>query len=207
MKYLLLQVSLLLSFYFHAQETPMSSSEIALFKTKVQQEMQSISSLQFDFVQTKHLSFLKNDVISKGKMYYNSNRMFKWEYNSPSLYSILFKSNAIYINDNGKKSAVSKNNELFQRLNTLVQQSISGQVFNNKDFTVSFTKNKLENTAQFTPKNASLKKYIKNVKLYFNHGEQLASKVKITEPSGDYTLLHFSNKRKNISIPLSVFNN
>ena len=42
-----------------------------------------VSSLQADFVQTKHLKLLKRPIVSRGKLYYRRPSQVRWEYTSP----------------------------------------------------------------------------------------------------------------------------
>ena len=57
------------------------------------------------------------------------------------------------------------------------------------------------------PKDATLKKYIKQMELYFDKKGNMVSQVKMTEPSNDYTTIVFKNKVTNAQIADSVFNN
>jgi outer membrane lipoprotein-sorting protein len=42
-----------------------------------------VSTLQADFVQTKHLKLLKKPIVSRGKLYYRRPSQVRWEYTSP----------------------------------------------------------------------------------------------------------------------------
>ena len=57
------------------------------------------------------------------------------------------------------------------------------------------------------PKDATLKKYIAQMELYFDKKANMVAQVKMTEPSKDYTTIVFKNKATNAQVPDSVFNN
>ena len=78
-------------------------------------------------------------------------------------------------------------------------------MFDDKEFNIEYFKNKDFNIAKLTPKEATLKKYIKQVYLYFPPNESVVSKVKLIEPSDDYTLIIFKNKVINAPIDDSSF--
>ena len=61
-----------------------------------------------------------------------------WQYKKPYDYSIIFKSGKIYINDEGKKSQMdAKSNKTFAKINKLIVGSVSGQLFDDKEFTIT----------------------------------------------------------------------
>jgi outer membrane lipoprotein carrier protein len=206
MKFLLV-LSLTAIFFSNgfSQEIAMNSSEISQFKLVVKQKIQAIKSLQLDFVQTKHLGFLSNDLSSKGHLFYAQKNV-KWSYTYPDIYNVLFKNGQVLINDKGKISSVPKSNDLFKKINSLVAQSIEGNLFENPDFTATFYKIGKEKIVKLSPNNANMAKYIKVVTVYFSENA-MVNKIRLTEASGDYTLLQFTNQKINIAIPSIVFNN
>lgn len=185
----------------------LTTEEVKAFKSKIEQGTKQMKSMKTDFNQNKHLSFMSNDVISKGKMFLNEEGFLKWEYIAPSKYSIIFKNNMVYIDDNGKKNSVNANNEVFKRINKLISGSINGQLFNDKEFVISYFKEGNQTLAKFLPSDKGLKKYIQEVFLYFPNNETTVSKVKLIEPSGDYTEITFVNKEINAKIDPKIFTN
>lgn len=208
MKYFGLLTLLLITNALFAQDQKMSASEIAQFKATTEKGTKTIKTVKTDFTQYKHLAFLENDIESSGKMMFKSPSSLNWKYISPYQYSILFKNNKIYINDQGNKSTVNaSNSKMFERINKLIVGTVSGNMFDDKEFTIEYYKNKDFNIAKLTPKEAALKKYIKQVYLYFPPNESVVSKVKLIEPSDDYTLIIFKNKIINAAIDDALFSN
>lgn len=206
MKYILLIVPFLCLNVF-AQEQKLNNEEIKTFKQRVEKETKSLTSIRTDFVQKKHMSFLSNDIESKGKMYLNSKGALKWEYISPNRYSVIFKDDVIYINDDGDKSSVSANQEMFKKINHLISGSLSGKLFDDKDFEISYFKDKDDIIVKLLPIDKTLKKYIQKVNLYFPKDAKTVSQVKMIEPSGDYTFISFKNKELNVQIDPRIFDN
>ena len=189
-----------------AQETKMSAAEITVFKDKVAKESQNIKTLKTDFVQFKHMDFLEKDIESTGEMYFKTENTLKWKYNKPYNYSILFANNKVSINDQGNKSSVNMgSNKMFEKLNKLIVGTVNGNLFDDKEFTISYFKTKEYCIAKLVPKTEAIKKYIAQVDLYFPVNEYTVSQVKLTEPSKDYTRIQFKNKVINAKIDNSVF--
>lgn len=191
-----------------AQEQKMSAAEITSFKSAVNATAKNTKTLTTDFVQYKHMDFLSKDIETSGKMSFKSPGMLLWQYTKPYQYSVVFKNNKIAINDAGKKSAMDMgSSKMFNKLNKLIVGSVNGDMFDENEFTISFFKTAEHNITKLMPKDTTLKKYIKQMELYFDKKGNMVSQVKMTEPSNDYTTIVFKNKVTNAQIADSVFNN
>ncbi|MEN2414481.1 outer membrane lipoprotein carrier protein LolA [Flavobacterium mesophilum] len=207
-KFYILLFSILFGANLFAQEQKMTDAEIASFKQDVNVVAKKIKTLSTDFVQYKHLDFLSKDIETSGKMLFKEPALLSWQYKKPYNYSIVFKNGKILINDEGKKSAVDiGNSKIFARINKLIVGSVSGNMFDDKEFTISYFKLKGQNLAKFIPKDATLKKYIKQIELTFDKEEATVVQVKLLESSEDYTRIVLKNKVINAKIDDSVFTN
>lgn len=199
---------LFLSFGIFSQEQKMSESEITAFKNSVNETAKNTKTLSTDFTQLKHMDFLSKDIETSGKMNFKSPNMLQWQYVKPYQYAIIFKNNKIFINDAGKKNNIDKgNSKMFDKLNKLIVGSVNGNMFDENEFAISYFKTKDFNITKLLPKDASLKKYVKQMELYFDKTGNTVSQVKMIEPSNDYTKIIFKNKVINAKIEDSVFNN
>ncbi|OBW41711.1 Outer-membrane lipoprotein carrier protein precursor [Chryseobacterium sp. MOF25P] len=196
---------LLASSFFFAQNTAMSGAEAKAFVTKVSSETKEIKTLQADFIQTKKMDFLDKSIITSGKMSLKSPNTLSWKYTKPYQYSIIFKENKIFINDQGKKSSVDAKSKTFEKINKLIVGSSNGKMFSDPEFSVEYLKNGNFNIAKFTPKSAQLLKYIKQIELHFPKNQTTVSQVNMTEASGDTTNIVFKNTKINAPIPASEF--
>jgi outer membrane lipoprotein carrier protein len=191
-----------------AQEQKMSTAEITTFKNAVNATAKSTKTLTTDFVQYKHMDFLAKDIETSGKMVFKTPGILLWQYTKPYQYSVIFKNNKIAINDAGKKSEMNVgNSKMFAKLNKLIVGSVSGDMFDENEFTITYLKSAEYNVTRLLPKDAALKKYIKEMELNFDKKGNMVSKVKMTEPSGDYTTIVFKNKAINAQVSDSVFTN
>ena len=196
---------ILISSFVFAQNTAMSGAEAKAFVAKVSSETKGIKTLQSDFIQTKKMDFLDKNIVTQGKMSLKTPNTLSWKYTKPYQYSIVFKENKIYINDQGKKSSVDAKSKTFEKINKLIVGSSNGQMFNDPEFSVSYFKNGNFNVAKFTPKTAQLLKYIKQIELQFPKNETTVSQVNMTEASGDTTNIVFKNTKINAPISASEF--
>lgn len=183
-------------------QTKLSSTEVKSLKQNISSLSKNMSSLQCDFKQTKHLDFLENDVISSGKLYYKSNTKIRWEYTSPFSYYVIFNHEKMFVNDNGKKKETNlSNNKLLKDLNKIMLGTVNGTgIFDEEKFDVTYYKSGTDYLAQMIPTDKNYKKYIKQIDLTFDGKTFYLKKIKSIEPSLDYTVIEFSNHKKNTTI-------
>lgn len=206
-KNILLAVFILISYQLSAQNTAMSAAEAKAFVNKLSSETKALKTLQSDFLQTKKMDFLDKSIITQGRMSLQSPNALSWKYTKPYQYSIVFKNNKIYINDQGKKSTLDAKSKTFEKINQLIVGSSNGKMFSDPEFKISYYKNAHYNVARFIPNTSQLSKYIKQIELYFPKNQFTASQVNMTEASGDTTQIVFKNTKINATIPASEFSN
>lgn len=208
LKRLLYFFILLFTFNVQAQQTAMSSAEIVNFRQKVETASKSTKTILSDFTQFKHLSFLSNDIKTSGKMAFKAPDLIKWEYIMPFKYSVIFKEDKLLINDEGKKSNVKIGaSKLFKKLNQLIVNSISGNMFDNNEFDIEYYKTVNYSEIVFSSKNKELSKYIKQFVLHFDKDDASVKEVKMIEPSDDFTLIVFKNRKENTILKDAIFTN
>ena|SRR5690606_17993093 len=189
-----------------AQTREMTANEQASFQASLRQLVE-IKTVSADFVQYKHLSFMKKPVESSGKLYVKHPDKLSWAYTTPFQYKMVFKDNKIYIDDQGKKQTINiGNNKQFEKISTLVSSSLRGGKYDEKEFAVSYLKQGNANMVRLTPKLAGAKKYIKEIVLLFSPMDKHIEEVKLVEPSNDYTRFVIKNRKVNTTIDESIFN-
>lgn len=186
-------------------QTKMSTTEADALKNTVKALSNNTETITSDFIQYKHLDFLSNDIKSEGKLAFKSPDMVKWEYVKPFAYSVLFKDEKLFINDNGNKSDMDMgSNKIFKQLNQLITASIKGDMFDASEFDVLYFKSDGVSEVHFTPVDTQFSEFIKVFHITFNdNGEVVA--VKMIEPSDDYTQIVFSNRSTNKPLADAVF--
>lgn len=183
----------------------MTRSEADALKTAVREQADTVETITSNFTQYKHLDFLSDAIESKGKLAFRAPDLVKWEYVAPFSYSIIFKNNTLYINDDGNKSTLDLGgNKIFTQLNQLITASIRGDLFDEKQFDISYFKEDGDSLVHFAPKDAQFAEFIKAFHLTFNTSGDVIE-VKMIEPSGDYTQIVFSGRKTNTPLSDAVF--
>jgi outer membrane lipoprotein-sorting protein len=195
-------VFFLFPLFLNAQEVKMTEAEIKAFKEAVVSSSKSMQSLTADFVQSKHASYLTKPIETLGEMSFKTPSMVLWKYKSPNKYSVIFKENKVHINEAGKKKSIGSS-KMFNKLYKLIVGSFNGELFDEKEFVISYFKVSGKPMVKLIPKDNSLKKYIKEVGLYFERDS--VSEVKLMESSDDFIHIFFKNKKFDTIINNDVF--
>ncbi|TYA52331.1 LolA family protein [Formosa maritima] len=188
-------------------QTKMSAPEAQSLKTLVKNQALTTKTISSDFTQYKHLDFLSNDIITKGTLAFKTPNLVKWEYVDPYKYTVIFRNETLYINDEGKKNQVDMgSNKLFKQLNSLIINSIKGDMFDDEAFNIEYFKTDTNSLVYFIPKDKKSSKYIDAFHITFNSKGDVVE-VKMIEPSGDFTKIVFTNKELNKPLADAIFTN
>ena len=206
--YILIIILLIVSMSIQAQESEMSVSEIKTFRAQITEVSEKTKSITTDFIQYKHLDFLTSDIETSGNMAFKAPNWVKWEYSDPYAYSVIFKEDQLLINDGGTKSNIKMgSSKLFKKLNELIINSVTGDMFDDESFEVSYYTTPDYNKVIFVSTDKKLAKMIAVFELHFDKKDGAVLEVKMIEPSQDYTRIVFSNRVVNSKISDAVFTN
>ncbi|WP_417887464.1 LolA family protein [Zunongwangia sp.] len=169
-------------------------------------KMAEAKSLHSEFRQIKVIAMMDSESESKGEIFYESPDLIKWVYNKPFSYSLLFKNDHLYINDDGQKSEQDlSGNKMFAKLGDLITGSLNGELLkDDENFTITYSHVKNGTNAVMIPKNENLASIFQKVVMCFSKENTLQS-VKLVEESGDYTMIQFKEWHFNKPIDKSVF--
>lgn len=179
------------------------TDQISQHIDKVATDIETINS---EFVQEKNITFLCETIISKGILRFENPDKLRLEYISPFEYLLIMNEGQLLINTGDSKTEYDlKSNKMFNQVNDLIISSVQGEIVTNPNYRTSFFENGDTLLVKLFPKQDELSKYIKNIDLYIGKGDFTVSKLQITEPSDDYTLIKFVNKIINEPLPDNSF--
>src|SRR5690606_26170363 len=188
-----------------SQLKPMGESQRRSFEQSLQHMVQ-LKTLEADFVQYKHMSFMQKPIVSKGKLYLKENNLLRWSYLTPFVYDMVFKNNKIQINDQGNKRTIDVGGSAqFEKISGIIASSMRGGQYDQKEFGVAYYLKDGANMVRLTPKVEEAKRYISSIDIVFSPSDKYIQEVVLTEPSKDYTRFVLSNKKVNKHIDDSIF--
>ncbi|MEO5787862.1 MAG: outer membrane lipoprotein carrier protein LolA [Gelidibacter sp.] len=208
-KHFILLFAFALSFAFSGiSQTKLLASEQQGFKAKVQKTAQNTKTIVSDFTQTKHIFVFDNVITSEGKLVFKAPNLVRWEYVKPYLNVAIFKDDQLLVNNEGKKQNIDLgSNKMFRSLNSLIVNSIKGDMFDESQFDLEYFKYGRGFLVKFIPKDKRMKKFIASFELTFSNATAEVEEVKLMEPNDDYTIITFHNRKLNTEVSDANFIN
>jgi outer membrane lipoprotein-sorting protein len=190
-----------------AQDANMKAvKDTTAFKNKLKEASAATNTIDCDFTQKKHLSFMSEDIITSGHFSFKKERKIRWEYLKPYSYIVVINNNDIYLKDDEKTSHFDANsNKMFQGINDMMVAIVKGDLFSTGDFKSSFLENDKYYFVKLLPVKGEMKNYLKGIEIYFDKKDMTVVKLKLTELSDDYTYIEYHNKTLNKPLSDALF--
>lgn len=202
----MLLIALVVSAFHGQQQEFAPMKDIAAFRRGLEAMAASTSSIKASFRQQKYLSILASEIESDGKIQFKKPNLLKWEYTVPYQYSLILNGKELIINDQGKENSFDINSsQSFQQINELIVNSVQGNILDEARFEITYLESKAHYMAQLKPKETQMKKFLKQIDVYFNRDNFTVSQIRLIEPEDDYTHIAFHEMKLNEAIPDAVF--
>jgi outer membrane lipoprotein-sorting protein len=181
-------------------------ADLAKFKTEFAAATQKTISIKSDFTQEKNLSMLSEKIVSKGNFWFKKDNRVRMEYNTPFKYLMILNKDKVYVKDGAKETKVStKSNKMFQQINKIMIDCMQGTMLDNTDFKTRVFENKNAALIELTPVTKGMKELFKSINVVVDKKDYAVLSIEMLEISGDNTIMRFTNKELNASIPDNLF--
>ena len=206
-KIILLTFLIVTAFSTQAQYAGYSPvADIAKFKADFSVATQKTSSVKSDFVQDKNLSMLSEKITSRGKFWFKKESRVRMEYTQPFQYLMVLNKDKVYVKDGQKENKISaKSNKLFQQINRIMIDCMQGTMLSNSDFKTRVFENRNAALVELVPVTRGLKELFKSINVIVDKKDFSVTSIEMQEISGDNTIMRFTNKELNASIPDTLF--
>jgi len=181
-------------------------ADLAKFKTEFSAVTQKTTSIRSDFTQEKNLAMLSEKITSKGNFWFKKDSRVRMEYIQPFKYLMILNKDKVYVKDGQKENKVStKSNKLFQQINKIMIDCMQGTMLNNTDFNTHVFENKNSALVELSPVTKGLKELFRSINVIVDKKDFSVTSIEMKEVSGDNTIIRFTNKEPNASIPDALF--
>lgn len=181
-------------------------TDLAKFKTEFAAATQKTTAIKSDFTQEKNLSMLSEKITSKGNFWFKKDSRVRMEYNTPFKYLMILNKDKVYVKDGTKESRVStRSNKMFQQINKIMIDCMQGTMLDNADFKTRVFENKNSALVELTPVTKGMKEMFKSINVVVDKKDFSVLSIQMQELSGDNTIMRFTNKELNASIPDNLF--
>lgn len=190
-----------------AQDKVFRKTEITEeFRNAFSKKAENIHSIQAYFKQDKYIAYLDASVVSEGLFYFRKPNSIRWEFTNPYQYIIIVNKGILHIHDaKGEMNFKKQQNEIFDQLNILVQNSLSGNVFSENLYETSLMENGTDYRLTVVPTQEKVIELIAKVEIIFDKQNLNVESLTIYETSSDITTISFSNRQYNKSLDKKLF--
>lgn len=176
-------------------------------KKEIVKSSKNTRTLYCDFVQTKKMSLLSEDFVSRGAMYYKYDNKLVWRYDSPYKYEFVINGDiAIMKNDGVSTQFNSKSNKMANAISKIMISLVNGSgIGDNINFEETYFVNSNECKIKLIPKGKELKKLFSTINIIFSNVDYTANNIEMIEDTGDSTTIKLINKQLNKELGDNIF--
>ena len=179
----------------------------ALIRQRISQAARSVRSMQCEFVQTKHLRMLNDDMVSRGLMFYQQGNGLRWEYVAPYAYVFIISGDRVLLGNGRRRDVIDVNtNRLFGEIARIMMGSVVGSSLDDdRNFRSSIAVSGGEWVATLLPQRKEMRQLFQRILLHFSPGQATVTRVELLEKNGDRTVIDLKNVRTNETMDADVF--
>ena len=168
----------------------------------------TVTSVQTDFIQTKHLSILKQPLVSRGKLYYAKPGALRWEYLDPIHSILVMYAGRVrrYTEDTRSHTFREESGAGLDAMQVVFEEIagwLDGRFEDNPMFDARLAS---EGKIVLTPKQAAFAKVLQRIELTLGETPGVMQEVLIVESENSTTRLTFSDTILNQTIDADTFN-
>lgn len=167
-----------------------------------------LRSLEGEFVQTKELSLLQEQLVSQGVIYYRqAGGQLRWEYRTPYRYTFVLNGERVMMRSGERTDVIDTfDNRVFREIARIMMNSLTGRCLTaTSDFDVRIEAGAERWIAELTPRRREMAQFFTKVRLHFDPTRQLVIRVELIERNGDRTTIDLKNLKTNTAIDEAVF--
>ena len=186
--------------FIHAQTVSDSDRQVM---EKIKQANVKYTSIVSDFKQTKHLSFMGEDIVSSGKFYYNKPDRLAMRYDSPEGDLMLIDGGKMVMITAGKQTSTKSNNRT-KEMKTILSSCLQGDIEQMEASKIS-----CEETSKYYVVTAEIertnKSNISKAVMSYEKTNMTLSVLRLEEPDNSYTVYELTGKELDKPIDPNVF--
>ncbi len=166
-----------------------------------------MQTMQCDFVQTKHLQMLADQMVSQGRLYYQQSDKLRWQYTKPYDYTFVINGSQVIIRNGGRTDRIdASQSKVFREIARIMMNSVLGRnLADNRDFKTSIAASAEGWTATLVPLRKDMRRMFQTIRLSFDRRQAAVTRVEMTEQNGDRTVIELKNIKINETLPKNAF--
>lgn len=190
-----------------AAQKKADAAEQAEMVKMIEEAASSLTTMRCNFLQTKKLGLLNDEMVSSGVMYYSQPAKLCWQYLEPYSYTFVINGSKVMMKTDDRKNVVdARQSKMFKEVTQIMVNSVTGKcLLADKDFKVELYVADNEWTAHLTPLRKELKSMFKVIVLHIDPKRCLVTQVDLLEEGEDETNIVLSDYEINTAIDAQKF--
>ena len=181
-------------------------ADLKMFREAFASNSAKIQTITSEFRQEKKLFALTENMTSTGRFWFKRSNMVRIEYEKPFFYRVIMNGDKVVVKDDLQQSSVSvRSSKLFQQVNQIILDCIQGTILKNKDFNTTVSENEKFFKLQMVPVQKSMRDFFSIINLIVLKTDYSVESIEMLEPSGDATMMTFSDKVITKSVDDQIF--
>ncbi len=174
---------------------------------KLSRAAADVETMTCRFVQTKHLSLLADEMVSRGTMSFKRPGLMRWEYTSPYSYRFVFDGDKVFVGNDSRSNVMdAKSNKMFGQIARIMISTVTGRLADAKaDFDIAVGGTSESPILTLTPRRREIKQLLKSVDLVLDSSARMVTRISLREKNGDVTDIVLSDIVLNKPLDASLF--
>lgn len=166
-----------------------------------------VETMTCDFVQTKRMSLLADELVSHGTMSFSRPGKLRWEYTRPYSYRFVFDGDRVFIGNDSRSNVMDAgSSKIFGTIARVMMNTVTGRVDKlGADFVVSVSGSAPSRVIMLTPKKREMKQLLKQVELTLDEKAGIVTHVRLSEKNGDVTDIALTGIKLNQPVDATLF--
>ena len=166
-----------------------------------------IKSMTCSFVQTKRMVLLYDDMVSHGRMAFQSPDRLSWVYQTPYEYRFVLNGDKVHVGNDKRSSTVNiSENKLFGTIARVMMNTVTGRIDDLKaDFGISVKGDAPSRVVCLTPKRREMKQMLRQVELMLDEKTGTVTLIRLSEKNDDVTEIVLKDIKLNVPIDETSF--
>jgi outer membrane lipoprotein-sorting protein len=196
-----------LTLTLQSQQRPLGPEGIVKLKAGVKAASAGTTTISSDFTQEKSMQIMQDKLASKGKFCFKKEKKLRWEYTTPYSYLIIINNDRITVKDEQKTSDFNmQTDKVFSEINNIIMGSVRGTLLaDEKNFSITFFETGNAYIARLKPLSPKMKGSLNEIVIWFDKNRFFVTKLEMTEPNKDSTVITFTDIKLNIPIADEMF--
>lgn len=171
----------------------------------LKQRSEKVNTIQADFTEIRHVSYLKEPQKSSGRFYFEKKDRMRWEQTEPGTYVIMIDGSSLRVSEGGKEKNIKSAGQMTGMIRDMLLMIVRGDYQSGSEFEKEVLQNADRYRIVLRPLGKRLKQRYERLEMQFSKPMMSLEELTFFEKGGDRQVMIFRNEKINIPFDSSLF--